>query len=231
MSFNSAEWTIPELCAWITARNVDAINGLSEPERHSLRGADTAVPGAWAARDAVLGAAQNSQISVSSGKPIGPGDVRSLSDALLVPRLMLDAAFWKRAELTDQEGRSGECVARLTRGMLGTWYHYELRVSRYDALRTWPQEVRLAGEMIRQSPGEILRPSQLASIKKSTVLDSLVEWLKRDGSVYRNRPDAIIRAEYKAAHRHNAHWTISKELIRNARQNLGLSHRVKGQHK
>ena len=87
MSFSSGQWAIPELCVWIVTRNRASVNGLRDPDSGSLKDIDRVHRGAYAARDDVVAAAQNSRITITcAGKP----DRRALS-----------AQFWKDAEIAD----------------------------------------------------------------------------------------------------------------------------------
>ena len=94
MSFNSAYWTIPELCVWIVTRKSDALSRLSPAVRQSLMLCDSIHSGAYAARDDVLEAAQKGRIVVTCDGE--PDRYRSNPD-----RQTLTAEFWETAELED----------------------------------------------------------------------------------------------------------------------------------
>lgn len=102
MSFSSAQWTIPELCVWIVTGRKEAVNALSREARESLELAEIIHPGAYAARDEVVEAAQADSIRITcNGQRNFHGTISS--------RRMLTPDFWKYAEIED---RGGWCIAR-----------------------------------------------------------------------------------------------------------------------
>ena len=87
----------PEVCVWVSVRAEEHINRLTDHERQSLRAAELAVPGAWAARDTVLRAARNDRIEITCINSRGV----SLIPVPSPECVRLAAAFWDRAEITD----------------------------------------------------------------------------------------------------------------------------------
>jgi hypothetical protein len=94
MSFSSGQWTIPELCVWITTRSKSALNSLPSSVKRSLRNADMIYPGAYSARDEVIEAAQAGDIIVTCA---GVPDRHNLNPG----RREIPAVFWKDAEIKD----------------------------------------------------------------------------------------------------------------------------------
>lgn len=109
MSFNSAYWTVPELCVWIVTRRIDDLNRLAPRVRRSLTFCDLVHKGAYAARDIVLEAGQQDRIKITCAGE--PDRYRSNPD-----RRTLSPEFWKTAELEDASHWTADgakwCVAR-----------------------------------------------------------------------------------------------------------------------
>ena len=139
MSFSSASWTVPELCVWIAIRDKGALNNLASVARKSLKSADLVHPGAYAARDEVLAAAQDGRITITCQREPNRGiDPSGTRDA----RMALTKTFWSGAELDDATSHLGSgarwCVARPVHARDGRAYR-ELLVSRDEVLKEWPQ--------------------------------------------------------------------------------------------
>jgi hypothetical protein len=131
MSFNSTDWTIPELCVWIATRSEERVNTLTPAERDSIDEANLAVPGAWAARDKVILAAQGDHLTVTCRRdpdPILPGSPAT--------RAELSPAFWKVAEIGDYG--TGWTLARRCVARANGQLFKDLRAKRIEALSEWP---------------------------------------------------------------------------------------------
>jgi hypothetical protein len=146
MSFSSASWTVPELCVWIAIRDKGALNNLASVARKSLKSADLLHPGAYAARDEVLAAAQDGRITVTClGERSRGDDPPEARDG----RLALTKNFWSGAELDDATSHLGSgarwCVARPVHARDRRAYR-ELLVRRDEVLKEWPERTSAMAE-------------------------------------------------------------------------------------
>lgn len=110
MSFSSAQWTIPEACVWIVTGSRDAVNALPPEARKALRYAELIHPGAFAARDVVIEAAQEGAVTITGSREVGNGQIDRV-------RTTLTGEFWRNAQIEDegswQSPGSYWCVAQL----------------------------------------------------------------------------------------------------------------------
>jgi hypothetical protein len=176
MSFSSASWTVPELCVWIAIRDKEALNSLASIARRSLRYADLVHPGAYAARDEVLAAAQDGRITVTCLEERSRGDA---APGAREGRKTLTKTFWSGAELDDATSHLGSgarwCVARPVHARDGRAYR-ELLVSRDEVLKEWPQRASAVTE-----PSNATRASTMSSkrpLSNAAAEVALLEWAK-----------------------------------------------------
>lgn len=142
MSFSSAQWTVPELCVWIVTRSREAINALPPKVKASLRYAEMVHPGAYAARDEVVEAAQADVIRITcAGQRNFHGTVS--------PRRTLTADFWKNAEIEDrghwQSPGSYWCVAKRVDGSGNASEFSDLLVDSVQVKERWTSEAAPKG--------------------------------------------------------------------------------------
>lgn len=134
MSFSLAQWTIPELCVWIVTGSRDAVNALTPQVRKSLKYAEMIHPGAYAARDEVVEAAQKGIITVTCA---GEKNYRQ-SDP---PRATLTTAFWGNAEIEDRGHYEAPgaywCVAKRLDQPAGAKEFRDLLVDSAQAKSQW----------------------------------------------------------------------------------------------
>lgn len=134
MSFSSAQWTIPELCVWIVTKDRDAVNALPPRVKESLKYAEMVHPGAYAARDQVVEAAQLDAIKITCA---GERNVHGSFS----PRRTLTSEFWKNAEILDrghyEAPGSYWCVAKRVDQALGSKEFHDLLVDSAQAREWW----------------------------------------------------------------------------------------------
>lgn len=134
MSFSSAQWTIPELCVWIVTKDRHAVNALPPRVKESLKYAEMVHPGAYAARDQVVEAAQLDAIKITcAGERNVHGSVS--------PRRTLTSEFWHNAEILDrghyEAPGSYWCVAKRVDQALGANEFHDLLVDSAQAREWW----------------------------------------------------------------------------------------------
>jgi hypothetical protein len=101
-----------------------------------------------------------------------------------------------------------------------------LLITSVQAKQLWPGMVCGAAALASTgsaSPEEAKRDPSSTLLKPPTLVDELVQWLRADGSQYRNSPDKIIAQKFQAA----SSKSVSDETIRKARTVLGLPPRPK----
>lgn len=181
MSFNSAEWTIPELCVWIVTHDKSALNRLVGPARISLRAADLVHSGAYAARDEVLAAAQQGRITITClRKPNYGIDPPGTFDS----RAELTPAFWKAAELKDAISRLdpsvGWCIARRVSAPAGATEYGDLLVSRDKVLLEWPPRTDAVLKLWPEMPAPSAHAPAVAARAVKPTVEAVMEWYRQE---------------------------------------------------
>jgi hypothetical protein len=190
MSFSSASWTVPELCVWIETRDKGALNSLASIARRSLKYADLVHPGAYAARDEVLAAAQDGRITINCPRePNRSIDLSGTRDG----RMALTKAFWKAAELDDATSHLGSgarwCVARPVHSREAREYR-DLLVSRDEVLKEWPQRALAETDL-----SNVTRASTVNStdpLSKDDAERALLEWAQAEKAAGRTVTQAVV---------------------------------------
>lgn len=205
MSFSSAEWTIPELCVWISTRDAARFNALSEMQRHSLHAADRVVPGAWKMRDEIVRAAIRGAISATC---IRPREIGLLPDPPGTParRVGLEPGFWNKADVIDVDnGLTGAsvCIARFRHGA-DHLDHHALRVSREEALAEWP------------SPGQRKHPNAINDeIHVAAILKGMSDGSVKSVLNYVQQHAGQIAGQSEAAKVHRLQNKVKARRINN----------------
>jgi len=168
MSFSSAQWTIPELCVWIVTRSREAVNALPPKVKESLKYAEMAHPGAYAARDEIVEAAQADVIGISCA---GQKNFHGTAS----PRRMLTSEFWKNAEIQDQghweAPGSFWCVAKRVDQPAGTSGFHELLVDSAQAKARWPA----SSDAVERLPGS----GTSAEVPAAPTDTEIKDWMSR----------------------------------------------------
>jgi hypothetical protein len=194
MSFSSSQWTIPELCVWIVTRSKDAINSLSSYSRTSLKFANAAHPGAYAARDEVIEKAQLGTLRITCLRSRSERTHYSQSD-----RVELTSEFWSNAEIADAGSWMSDglwCVARRV-GYPGATDHSGLMVESATARSLWqsPQDAKAndTGKLNHEAQ-LVLELARRMKAGEDRDRDTMRIWMRDEFGISRDDADALYKS-------------------------------------
>lgn len=172
MSFSSGQWTIVELCVWITTQSKVAVNSLSDWDLRSLKLAESTHAGTYAARDDVVAAARAGRIVINSSTGVVPVDFW-IDGAIVDWHSSWMADYWPKV-VARRVDRTGE-------------EYDSLWVSSGEALAEWPARPAGASDPAAaasaSSRKEHLRGARRGAVVETDDREILAAMRKREAEI------------------------------------------------